>query len=43
MHGLSPFLKKISIRVWQNCTFLRASVNGDIKNGNTEFTGLSSF
>ena len=43
MHGLSPFSNKFAIKFLQNCTCLRGLVNGDIKNGSTEFCGLSSF
>ena len=43
MHGLSPFSYKFAIKFLQNSICPRGSDSGDIKNGSTEFSELSSF
>ena len=42
MHGLSPFSNKFAIKFFRNSICSRRSANGDIKNGSTEFSELSS-
>ena len=43
MHRLSPFSNKFAITFLRICFCPRGSDSGDIKNGSTEFSKLSSF